>query len=304
MSKTNADFVRLAEQIQVACKGAGTDEAKIIDVICQCTPDELFEVTKAFYCCYGKDLSTVIKKETSGKLEDLLLACFEPRYKFWATQLKKAIKGMGTDERTLAELIFMADENDMKEISNAYFRLFKAQMVEDVADDLSKNPFSRLIKAWMCQTRFDRNQAQQDATTMTQAIKGAGTDEQAVIRMLCTSTSKEYAQIAQIYEQNNKKSLRDAIKGDFAGKAEYAFLLAHDFLIAGAQACAFILHKSMKGAGTKEVNMINAAALFRDRYRSVVNEYYPKFSGSLAKDIKSDFSGNMEKSLLLIWDAK
>ena len=64
---------------------------------------------------------------------------------------------MGTDNKILIELILMTDEFDLKALKSEYFRLFKADIFEEVSDDISKNnDWGRLIRAWFNQSRYER----------------------------------------------------------------------------------------------------------------------------------------------------
>ncbi|KAH0574887.1 Annexin 1 [Spironucleus salmonicida] len=303
MADRKAKWVQHATTIQKACNGMGTDEKAIIDVIAACTPDDCAGVSQAYYCCYGKDVVKLLQKETSGTFDKFLTACFTKRYQLWVQLLKEAIKGLGTDEKSLCELIIMGTTTDMEILQKEYFRLYKKEMIEEISDDISnKAPWAKLIKAWMYQTRFTRNSIAQDVDTLKQAMKGAGTDEQAIIRILTTSTPAEFVQIAEAYEKTTGKPLREHLKKELSGKSEYAFCLAHDVLICPSKAAAFVIHKAIKGAGTNEKTIINFTALYRDRCTDI-NTQYTKY-GSLAKDIKGDFSSHMEKALLAIWKAQ
>nr|AMP46305.1 annexin 2 [Spironucleus barkhanus] len=261
MTESKAQWVQHALTINKACKGAGTDEKAIIDVIASCTPDDCAGVARAYYCCFGKDVVKLLQKETSGTFDKFLTACFTKRYTLWVSLLKEAVKGLGTDEKALCELLIMGDADDMEILQKEYFRLYKKEMVEEIGDDISnKAAWAKLIKGWMYQTRYARNQISQDVDILKQAIKGAGTDEQSIIRILTTSTPAEFGQIAAAYEQNTGKPLRDHLKKEFSGKSEYAFLLAHDYLLSASKAAAYAIHNAMKGAGTREKTIINYTA--------------------------------------------
>ena len=92
--------------------------------------------------------------------------------------MNDAIRGCGTDNKSLIELTILADENDVAAIKNEYFRLFKTDINDDIADDISKsNDWARLIKAWWSSFRYARGKVQQDAEALMKAAKGCGTDE-------------------------------------------------------------------------------------------------------------------------------
>ena len=247
-----------------------------------------------------------VKGDVSGNFGKIMTGSIVPRYTYWATCVKEAVKGLGTDNRSLIELTILADQYDVEAIKNEYFRLFQLDIHEDIADDISKsNDWARLVKAWWSSFRYARNQVQRDAEALMKAAKGAGTDEQVFIEILSTSTPEEYKQIAEAYRMMYKKELRDVIIAEFSGKSEYCYLLAHDFLIDPCKACAFCLFKAMKGAGTRDKSMVHTTVLFRDRYQQNINQWYQHLAGEgLAKAIKGDTSGWYEKALLALWKAQ
>ncbi|CAL5971432.1 Annexin_2 [Hexamita inflata] len=299
-----ADYYRFAAEVYLACKGAGTDEQRILNVITQCTMEDLFQVNRAFYASYGKSIVRLLEKETSGSFEKLLTGSFEGRYQYWARKIREAVEGCGTDERALIELVLMADPQDVQAIRTEYFRLYLKELVEDISDDISKNAdWARLLRGWICQNRYPRGTPEQDADALYTAAKGAGTDENVFIRIFCSSTHEEFNQICQIYAQKYKKTLRETVIKEFTGKSEKAFLLAHDYLQTPINGCAYVIRDAIKGAGTRDRSIINISVLFRDRYSQGINQVYAQY-GSLAKDIKGDTSGWYEKTLLQFWKAQ
>jgi len=105
--------------------------------------------------------------------------------------------------------------------------------------------------------------------------------------------------VAKFFEKYNK-TLRDTIVSEFVGRSENTYLLAHDFCIDPANACANIFRSAIKGLGTRDSSLINITVLFRDRYAAGVSDFYKPY-GNLVKDIKGDTSGWYEKTLLQLW---
>ncbi|CAL6048111.1 Annexin_2 [Hexamita inflata] len=301
MPFTPQQYRAFAQQMFIAIKGLGTDEQALLNVYNQCTTEDIVQIARMFTGCYGFEMDAWVKGDVSGNFGKIMVGCSKPRYSYWATQIHKAVAGLGTDNMALIELVILADEQDIKAIRNEYFRLFKADVQEDIKDDISKNAdWARLVKAWWSSFRYERNNVQNDAMTLYKAAKGAGTDEQVFIEMLCTTTVSEYKQICESFKLQFKKDLRDTIISEFSGKSEYCYLLAHDFLIDPAKAVSFAMYKAIKGLGTRDRTLVNCTVLFRDRYRDKVPAYYVAY-GNLASDFKGDTSGWYEKTLLQLW---
>ncbi|CAL5991007.1 Annexin_1 [Hexamita inflata] len=305
MNHQPQQYVKFAQEIYLACKGMGTDEQRILNVILQCTMEDLYQVNRAFYASYGKSITRLLEKETSGNFENILTGCFEGRYQYWARKIREAVKGAGTDEKALIELVIMGDTQDWEVLKTEYFKQFARNIVDDIQDDIAKNAdWARLLRGWIFQMRYPRGQPERDADELYKAAKGAGTDEDTFIRLFCTTIPQEFAQICQIYAQKYKKTLRETVIKEFSGKSEKAFLLAHDFLLSPTKGCCWIIKDAIKGMGTRDRSLVNVTVLFRDRYAQGISQAYTEYGNNLAKDIKGDTSGWYEKTLLQLWRAQ
>ncbi len=71
---------------------------------------------------HTQDLVDDIKSELSGHFEDVMLGIMMPIPDFAAYSVKKAVKGLGTDEETLIEVICTATNEELTAIKEAYKR--------------------------------------------------------------------------------------------------------------------------------------------------------------------------------------
>ncbi|KAB1271286.1 Annexin A8 [Camelus dromedarius] len=76
---------------------------------------------------YGKTLSSMImdltetlKSELSGKFERLIIALMYPPYSYEAKELYDAMKGLGTKEGVIIEILASRTKNQLREIMKAY----------------------------------------------------------------------------------------------------------------------------------------------------------------------------------------
>ena len=63
-----------------------------------------------------------MKSELGGNFEDVIVALMIPHVDYLCKQLHKAMKGMGTDENTLIEILCTRSSKEMKDIVDAYER--------------------------------------------------------------------------------------------------------------------------------------------------------------------------------------
>ena len=92
-------------------KGFGCDEKAIINICTGRTNAQRLEIVKAYKASYGRDLIADLKSELHGKFEDAMIALFTDPIEYDADELRKAMKGLGTSEDTLIEIIAKAPIN-------------------------------------------------------------------------------------------------------------------------------------------------------------------------------------------------
>ena len=69
---------------------------------------------------YMQDLIKELKSELSGNLEESILALLQPKVVYDAKCLRRAMKGAGTDEACLIEILCTRTNAEILEIKEAY----------------------------------------------------------------------------------------------------------------------------------------------------------------------------------------
>ena len=94
-----------AEALRKAMKGFGTDEAALIKICANRTNSQRQQIKAAYKASFGRDLIADLKSELHGKFEDAMIALFTEPIEYDADELRKGMKGLGTNEDTLIEII-------------------------------------------------------------------------------------------------------------------------------------------------------------------------------------------------------
>ena len=133
-----------ADDLKKAFQGMGCDKKAIIQIIANRTNSQRQAIKECYKSSYGRDLITDLKKELSGNLEDAVIALFYTPVEYDCEQLHKAMKGIGTDEGTLIEIIASRPNWLLKQIKEQY-KIKYGKELEDVIKKETSGDLQRLL---------------------------------------------------------------------------------------------------------------------------------------------------------------
>uniref|UniRef100_A0A914DUG3 Annexin n=1 Tax=Acrobeloides nanus TaxID=290746 RepID=A0A914DUG3_9BILA len=298
----NAD----AETLRKAMKGFGTNNQKVIQVICGRTNWERQEINKAFKVMYGKDLIKDLKSELSGDFEDLILALMEPPAVYDANQLHKAMAGLGTKESVLIEIMCSRTNAQIQSIKLAYKQIYGRDLERELIGETSGH-FKRLLTS-LCaggrdeSSRTDPVKANHDARALYRAgEQRLGTDESTFNAILA---SQNYAQLRLVfaeYQKVSNHSIEQAINAEFSGDIKDGLLAIVKTIKNRAAFFAELLYNSMRGLGTRDTDLIRIVVTRAEiDLRDIRTEYQRMYKTSLENAIAGDCSGNYKEGLIAL----
>ncbi|XP_067298856.1 annexin A5b [Pseudorasbora parva] len=293
-----------AEVLYKAMKGIGTDEDAIVKLVTARSNAQRQEIKAAFKTLHGKDLVDDLKSELTGKFESLIVALMTPPIKFDVTCLQNAIKGAGTDENVLIEILASRSANEINEIKNLYKQEQKQDLEKDVTGDTGGH-FQRMLVVLLQASRQQSIQEeliQSDAQALFAAgEKKFGTDEGQFITILGNRSSAHLRKVFEEYRKLSGYEIEESIQRETSGTLEEVLLAVVKCARSVPGYFAERLYKAMKGAGTDDQTLIRIMAS-----RSEVDmldiraEFRKKFATSLHKMINGDTAGDYRKALLLL----
>ncbi|XP_063531217.1 annexin B9-like isoform X1 [Cydia strobilella] len=293
-----------AAVLRKAMKGFGTDEKAIIQVLTRRSNEQRLRIAFEFKTLYGKDLISDLKSETSGKFEDILVALMTPLPQFYAKELHDAVAGIGTDEDVLIEVMCTMSNHEIQVIKQAYNAMYGTLLEDDLRGDTSGN-FKRLMTSLSMGNRseeFHVNQerAREDARSLLQAGElRLGTDESVFNAVLCSRSFTQLAAIFQEYQFLTGHDIDDAIKAEFSGDMEKALRAIVKVVRNKPLFFAERLHKSMKGMGTNDRQLIRVMVTRCELDLGDISDMFQaKYGESLQSWIEGDCSGHYKKTLL------
>ncbi|XP_026742565.1 annexin B9-like isoform X3 [Trichoplusia ni] len=293
-----------AAVLRKAMKGFGTDEKSIIHVLSRRTNEQRLRIAFEFKTLYGKDLVSDLKSETSGKFEDLLVALMTPLPQFYAKELHDAIAGIGTDEDVLIEVMCTMSNHEINVIKQAYTAMYGTLLEDDLRGDTSGN-FKRLMTSLSMGNRsedfhVDQEKAREDARSLLQAGElRLGTDESVFNAVLCSRSFPQLKAIFNEYQFLTGHDIDDAIKAEFSGDLEKALRAIVKIVRNKPLFFAERLHKSMKGLGTNDRQLIRVMVTRSEIDLGDISDMFQtKYGETLQSWIEGDCSGHYKKCLL------
>jgi len=134
-----------------------------------------------------------------------------------------------------------------------------------------------------------------DADVLRAAMKGIGTDEKMLIRVLGCRSHPERLQIAQAYSQHHGKALESALASETSGNfCSLLKRLVRPIHIVKAD----MLHDGMAGVGTKDHWLIDVLTQSTNaEIHQIKQAYNIEHHSDLEHRIRSETSGNFKKGL-------
>ncbi|RUS90654.1 hypothetical protein EGW08_001554, partial [Elysia chlorotica] len=142
----------------------------------------------------------------------------KPKEEEDAVKLFNAMKGIGTDEDTIIEVITRNSNPQRQKLRERYQTLYKEDLLKDLKSETSGD-FEEVLEALMLPP------VEFDAFSLHKAMKGLGTDETALIGIICSKTPAELEEIKKVYKRDYKEELESAIKKETSG--DFRDLLVH-----------------------------------------------------------------------------
>ncbi|KFV61318.1 Annexin A6, partial [Dryobates pubescens] len=239
-----------ADRLYKAMKGLGTRDNTLIRIMVSRSEIDMLDIREVFRTKYDKSLYNMIKEDTSGEYKKALLKLcggddeaetstwredVPVAYRMWelsavaqvelrgtvqpagsfnddgdAQVLRKAMKGLGTDEGAIIEVLTQRSNAQRQQILQAYKAHYGRDLMADLKSELSGS-LAKLILGLML------TPAQYDAKQLRKAVEGAGTDEKVLIEILATRNNQEIKAINEAYQEAYHKSLEDDLTSDTSG---------------------------------------------------------------------------------------
>ncbi|XP_041642092.1 annexin A5b isoform X2 [Cheilinus undulatus] len=293
-----------AEVLQKAMKGLGTDEDAILQLLTARSNAQRQEIKTMYKTLFGKDLVDDLKGELGGKFETLIVALMTPPILYDVTSLRNAIKGAGTDEKVLIEILASRTPQQVKDIIAAYRQEYDDNLEEDVAGDTSGH-FKRLLVILLQanrQTGIQHGNIESDAQALFKAGEEKfGTDEQSFVTILGNRSPEHLRKVFDAYMKMSGYEMEESISRETSGGLKDLLLAVVKCARSVPAYFAETLYYAMKGVGTDDNTLIRVMVTRSEvDMLDIRTEFRRMFACSLHSMIKGDTGGDYRKALLLL----
>ncbi|XP_047990906.1 annexin B10 isoform X6 [Leguminivora glycinivorella] len=220
-----------------------------------------------------------------------------------AATLRGAMKGFGTDEQTIIDILCSRSNAQRQAIAQAFTHEYGRDIIEDLKSELGGH-FEDVIVALM------RPPAEYLCKELHNCMEGMGTDENTLVEILCTRTKKEIAEIVDAYERLYNRPLAEHMcsetSGDFRRLITLIVTGARDeeagVDLARAQASAqelFDAGEAKWGTDEEIFNKILAHESFA-QLRAIFEAYKDIAGRTIEQAIKAEIGGELKDALSAI----
>jgi len=300
----------VAERLYKAMKGLGTDEDTVGLILGTHSNEQLLIVKQTYKAMHGEDLIERIESETDGAYQQCCVGLVRDRMEFMAHMIHYSLKGAGTAEQLLCDILATASPETLEALKEKYAELFESSLEEDVEGDVG-GFFRRFLVGVMSGGRIsdddgvDYDRAAEDAQKLYDAGEGSwGTDEEGFMSVIMLNSWSQLTATFQAYEdllgdEAEEKTLLNAIKREFTGNEEMLLTTivkyARDKEMENVDYHADVLRDCMKGIGTSETRLLYHIimrceidlALIRDAYSA---KYEEDLTDAISSEVGSDLA--------------
>ncbi|ELK13672.1 Annexin A2 [Pteropus alecto] len=115
---TNFDADQDAWNIETAIKTKVVNEVTIVNILTNCSNEERQDIAFAYQRRTKMELASALKSPLSGHLESVIWGLLKTPAHYDASELKASMKGLGTEEDSLTEIICSRTNQELQEINS------------------------------------------------------------------------------------------------------------------------------------------------------------------------------------------
>ncbi|GAB1213557.1 hypothetical protein ATERTT37_002707 [Aspergillus terreus] len=218
-----------------------------------------------------------------------------------ADALRKAMKGFGTDEKALIQVLAPLDPLQMAAVRSTYANHINRDLYKDVKSETSGYFRQGLLAV------ID-GPLMHDVASVRDAVEGVGTKEWLLNDVLLGRSNADLSAIMAAYEATYRRSLKKDVEGDLSFKTRSLFGLVlradrqEETLMVDQRRIELEARNIQSATSGLMKNAEEVCAIFArssdNEIRAINDEFNRRYHLPLEKHIEKEFSGHMKDALL------
>lgn len=282
-----------AEAIHKAIHIFTNDTTAIVNVIARRPNWHLQKVREEYEKLYEKDLVHYLEHNTHFNFKKLLINLVRSRAESRADEVHRSMKGVGTDEHALIDVIIHQSDKQMEELKQLFRQKYDRSLDEWVKGDTSGN-FEKVLVHAVRATRSETVQhdlLESDAEVIYKAGEGKwGTDDKTFVEIFTARSFEHLQLLSKKYETKRGHDLHHAIKSETSGWYKTALLAC---ITKPTDYWAERCHQAIARLGTDDKELVRCFSENSKPFLQEVSKTYERdYKKSLFEAVKGDTGGH------------
>ena len=218
-------YIYDAKSLHNAMKGLGTDEDTCIEILCTRPNWYIQNIKIAYNNLYGNELVKDIQSDFTGKVKTLLVTILDCKRsendkpnqetieKYADDLIKGGIKRWGTDEKLFMDILTKCSTQELQLLGKVYEKKAGENLLVSIDKEFSgdlKKTLKTIIYA-------NTTPSEYFASRVNDSLKGKGTKDKLLMRILITRDEVDMPQIKECYKKLYGKDMVQAVKDETSG---------------------------------------------------------------------------------------
>nr|XP_025863897.1 annexin A10 [Vulpes vulpes] len=294
-----------AQMLGGALQGFGCDKDLLIAVLTQRSNAQRLMIAEAYQSLLGRDLIGDLREKLSDHFKDVMVGLMYPPPSYDAHELWHAMKGAGTEENCLIDILASRTNGEIFQMREAYYLQYGSNLQEDIYSETSghfRDTLMNLVQGTREEGYTDPAMAAQDAMVLWEACQQKTGEHKTMLQMiLCNKSYQQLWLVFQEFQNISGQDIVDAINECYDGYFQ-ELLVAIVLCVRDKPAYfAYRLYSAIHDFGFHNKTVIRTLiARSEIDLMTIRKRYKERYGKSLFHDIKNFASGHYEKALLAI----
>lgn len=275
------------------------DENTITEITMNHSNAERVKLRSDYKAKFNRELLDDLKKYTSSDLSTLLISIYRDPVEYDAELLYRAMKGIGTDDDIVIEVISFRSFERLSQIKQKFQELYGNDLVKEIESETSGEYRTALKNLLETERSKNQNPDLDNCKKIAEELNNA--NESVFVKYFTSLSTEELILVGKEYHKAYKKNLVQLVESKTSGDLQKLLKNIMYGLISPSEYFARQIATAVKGVGTNDTQLIRSVVSRADEDMKLIKRYYKKlFQKEMAEEVKADTSGNYQKILLFL----